>query len=147
MNHSDKNQIILAFLGIIALALTAVGFALLFGADDVYGNEDRYCVDYHGEYDWDSTDHKSGSQSEKEFDKMIEHNTVCEISKAIDHEDVEGEIKSHEWNEFKDSAVWITADDDIRDCFEDRFDLPNDGKKHLAAYEIEECAWGGYEDD
>lgn len=121
---------------VCALASTEKGLV-------VYGES---CEDIKGEEKWDGEGHGDNNPSENKFDEMIfeDDATTCEVAEAIDHMEIEGEIKQHEWDEFEDTFVYMGTSEEVQECFEERFDLPDDGKKHLAGYEIKDCSVGKY---
>ena len=105
------------------------------------------CEDITGVEKWDGEGHGDSNPSSNEFDEMIfeDNETTCKVAEAIDHMEIKGEIKDHEWDEFKDSFTYAATSEEVQECFEDRFDLPDDdGDKHLADYEIQKCAVGAY---
>lgn len=107
------------------------------------------CEDIAGTEKWDPQGHDDNNPSESKFDRWVFHEedfkTTCEVAKGIDHMEIKGEIKEHEWDEFKDTGVYMATSEEVQDCFKDRFDLPDDdGEKHLADYEIQKCATGNY---
>ena len=129
--------------------LSGIAFLLMFVGSSVLSNNNSFaeeCEDIKGESEWGSESHGDNSPSEDEFDDMIfdEDATTCEVAEAIDHMEIEGEIKEHEWDEFQDTFVYQATSEEVQECFEDRFDLPDDGEKHLAGYEIQKCAVGAY---
>lgn len=104
------------------------------------------CEDIKGEESWGSESHGDNNPSENKFDEMIfeDDATTCEVAEAIDHMEIEGEIKEHEWDEFEETFTYQATSEEVQECFKDRFDLPDDGKKHLAGYEILDCSVGKY---
>lgn len=104
------------------------------------------CEDITGTEKWDGEGHDDNNPSENKFDKMIfeDNETTCEVAEAIDHMEIKGEIKEHEWDEFEETFTYQATSEEVQECMEDRFDLPDDGKKHLAGYEIKDCATGNY---
>ncbi len=118
-------------------------FSLGLSINSAFGES---CEDIKGEEKWDSEGHGDNSPSENKFDEMIfeDDATTCEVAEAIDHMEIEGEIKESEWDEFEESFVYQATSEQVQECFEDRFDLPDDGDKHLAGYEIQKCATGSY---
>mgnify|MGYP003578129285 FL=1 len=110
---------------------------------EVYAEQ---CEDIKGEEKWDGVGDGDNNPSRNKFDEMIfeDDKTTCEVAEAIDHMEIEGEIKHHEWDEFKDTFTYQGTSEEVQECFEDRFDLPDSGKKHLAGYEIKDCATGNY---
>lgn len=104
------------------------------------------CEDIKGKEKWGGESHGDNSPSENKFDEMVfeENATTCEVAEAIDKMEIKGEIKHHEWDEFQETFVYASTSEEVQECFEDRFDLPDDGKKHLADYEIQKCATDSY---
>lgn len=104
------------------------------------------CEDVKGVMKWKPTDHDDNNPSEKKFEKMIfkENATTCEVAKAYDHDIVKGTIEKEDWKEFKISFVYEGTSEDVQDCLDYRYKLPDDGKPALQAYEILDCAVGNY---
>ena len=128
----------------VIIALTAT---LVFNLGSVgvpYVSAEK-CEDVKGTMKWGSTDHKDNNPSESKFEKMIFGKaTICEVAKCYDHDECKGTIKSDDWKDFKESFVYVGTTDDVQDCLDYRFKLPDDCDKALQAYEIKDCALGDY---
>ena len=118
-------------------------FSLGLSINSAFGEQ---CEDIKGESNWGSESHDDNNPSENKFNDMIfeEDATTCEVAEAVDKMEAKGEIKEHEWDEFKVTFVYEGTSEEVQECFDDRFDLPDDGEKHLAGYEIQKCATGNY---
>jgi hypothetical protein len=129
----DRLDVIIGILAFVAaMSVLTVVFA-----------EERECEDIKGEMDWTSEGHDDNEASEKHFDKMIEgSSTICEVAKAVDHEKADGEIT--DWTDFKETFTYQGTSEEVQECLKERFDLPDDGRKALQGYEIQDCATGDY---
>lgn len=119
----------------------------------IHGNSNNVyaekCEDIKHEGDdalkWGAEKHGDNEASESKFNKMWEGSaTICEVSKCYDHVQCEGEISEGEWKEFKESIVYVGTTEDVQDCLDHRFKLPDHGDKELQAYEIKDCALNNY---
>jgi hypothetical protein len=133
-----------AVLGILLFASTLFLAGSILNVNSTYAEE---CEDIKGEEKWNSEGHDDNSPSESKFNDMIfeDDATTCEVAKAVDHMEAKGEIKEHEYDEFKVTFVYEGTSEEVQECFDDRFNLPDDdGDKHLADYEIQKCATNNY---
>ena len=133
-----KNIFIITAL-LVAVSCVASGEIRLVSAES--------CEDIKGKESWSGEGHGDSNPSSNKFDEMIfeDDATTCEVAEAIDHMEIKGEIKHHEWDEFEQTFTYMGTSEEVQECFEDRFDLPgNNGKSELQAYEIKDCATGNY---
>ena len=126
------------------LALVAFGvFNLLYMVpnDFTYAEE---CEDIAGEIGWKSEGHGDNNPSEKEFFADMDEMTFCEFSKDIDHMKKEGAIREdtkHDWDWFEGTMVYMSASEETQEELKDLYNLPDDGKKNLEAYEFLEAMY------
>lgn len=128
-----KNTII-AYLVVVTITVS-----LLIGGNSVYADKQE-CKER-------GTSHGDNSPSEKAFFKALNTDTLCDFSDGIDEMKYKGAIRENskcDWECFMDTNVFQTAFDDAKMCMSERYDLPDDGKKNLEAYEIQACAQGNY---
>ena len=122
----------------ILMALTASAFLPLYNSVSAQEfNDDGYC-------DKVGDNHGDNKASEREFKEHLDKH-ICELSDCIDEESCEGSIRNY--GDFKQTQAYKTSNELITDCFEDRHDLPDNKGKHLADYEIMDCAQGNYQDN
>ena len=91
--------------------------------------------------------HGDTSESESKLYKQLETQNFCEFVQDHDREEIKGEIREdtkHDWEWFVQTKVFQTAFEDAIFCMLDRYDLPDDGDKRLAGYEIQDCGQGNY---
>lgn len=132
---------------ITALLVLVLGTTLTVSVGGIATARGESCEDIKGEEEWGSESHGDNSPSENKFDEMVfeDDKTTCEVAEAIDHMEIKGEIKEHEMDEFRETFTYQATSEEVQECFEDRYDLPDDdGDKHLADYEIKDCSVGNY---
>ena len=59
------------------------------------------------EVKYNSEDHDDNKESEKEFKKSLEQDSLCEFTERHDKEELKGEVKN--WDEYKKSEVYQTS--------------------------------------
>lgn len=88
---------------------------------------------------WDSEGHGDNSPSKKDFYNDMNENTFCEQARGIDHMDYKGAIREdtkHDWAWFKTTLVYESASEDTQKKLRDLYELPDNGKMNLEAYEF-----------
>ena len=128
-----------------ALAIAAVVAAVMGNINFLEQNP----VAFAGKNECDEvgTSHGDNSPSEKKFFQALHTQTLCSFTDMIDGMEIKGAIREDthcDWQCFMDTNVFQTAFDDAKACMFERYDLPDDGKKNLEAYEIQACAQGNY---
>lgn len=108
----------------------------------VADSEERTCKDLVTENTWRSEDHDDNKESEKEFERSVENDSLCETTEKHDKEELTGEID--DWTDFKETQNYKTADNDQKECMKQFFELPDNGKPALQGYELEYCGWGDH---
>ena len=127
---------------LIILGMLGMVFLTIHGSNNASAEK---CEDVKGTMKWGSESHGDNDASESKFNKMVEGKaTICEVSKCYDHVECKGEISEGEWKDFKESFVYVGTTDDVQDCLDHRYKLPDHGEKELQAYEIKDCALGDY---
>ncbi len=126
------NQTMLLLIGMV---FTTVAFI----DNPISYAEKRECKDLTKEVKYNSEDHDDNKESEKEFKKSLEQDSLCEFTERHDKEELKGEVKN--WDEYKKSEVYQTSNKEQKDCQEEGFKSPDDGDKALQGYEIEYCGW------
>lgn len=121
------------------LKLLLVGISTLLLIIPIVSAEERECADLTTTEKWKSEGHDDNKASEKEFEKSVTHDSLCETGKKHDHEELKGEIT--DWTDFKETENFRTATHEQKECLKEHFDLPDDGEKALQGYELEYCAW------
>lgn len=120
---------------------------MIYGGKD-YGNvqtaSGETCEDIAGVEKWNSEGHGDNNPSEKEFIADMNEQTFCEFAEDIDHMEKEGAIREdtkHDWDWFEDTIVYQSAGEETQEKLKDLYDLPDDGKKNLEAYEFLEAIY------
>ena len=126
------------------LGLVALGIInLLYTIPNQQVNAEE-CEDIAGVEKWDSEGHGDNNPSEKKFFNDMDENTFCEHAEGIDHMKYEGAIREdtkHDWDWFEDTMVYMSAGEETQEELEELYDLPDDGKKNLEAYEFLEAIY------
>ena len=102
------------------------------------------CEDIAGVEKWNGNDHNDNNPSESEFKDHLDEMTFCEFTEDIDKMEKEGAIREdtkHDWEYFEDTMVYQSAGEETQECLKDKYDLPDDGKKNLEAYEFLDCTY------
>lgn len=126
-------------LGLVALCV----LNLLFMVPPNTVNAEK-CEDIAGVEKWDSEGHGDNNPSEKQFFNDMDENTFCEHAEGIDHMKYEGAIREdtkHDWDWFEDTMVFMSAGEETQEELKELYDLPDDGKKNLEAYEFLEAIY------
>jgi hypothetical protein len=121
----------LLIISLIAIWLIS-GTFVVFGSED---NDNEECKKV-------GNNHDGNKASEQKFYSLMNKTEFCDFVKMHDAEKIEGEIREdskHDWHWFTSTKVWETAFEEAKFCMLERFDLPNNGKKTLGGYELEEC--------
>lgn len=121
------------------LVAVTIAVTLFMGGNAVYADKQE-CKEV-------GTKHGDNSPSEKAFFIGLHEEEFCDFSEKIDGMEFKGAIREDskcDWECFMDTNVFQTAFDDAKACMFERYDLPDDGKKNLEAYEIQACAQGNY---
>lgn len=130
----------------LGLFVTATLFLSLFGSNNFVKAEK--CEDITGVEKWDGTGHGDNNKSTKKGERMVfeDNETPCKIAEAIDHIEIDFEITGKkEYKVFKTTFAYEANSDDVKECLDKRFKLPNDeGKPELKAYEYKNCLLNDY---
>ena len=124
MYYRKQFLIIGMILTMVAVTDTPVSYA-----------EKRECKDVAREVKYNSQDYDDNKESQKAFKKSLEQDSLCEFTEKHDKEELKGEVKN--WDEYKKSEVYQTSNKEQKDCQQEGFKSPDDGKKALQGYEIE----------
>jgi len=95
------------------------------------------CVDDYKDMEWDPKNHDVNDASEKEFEELAYHGSLCELSKCIDHEECTNH-DSVDWQKFKSSSAYEVATENQKGCLTEAHEDGN-GQDGLVGYEILEC--------
>ena len=124
--------------GMIVGIMVGVALGILYVVNTAHA-EKRECKDLVSSEQYNSEGHNDNKESNKEFKKSIEQDTLCKFTEKHDKEQIEGVVK--DWTDFKESRVYQTATHEQKECLKEYFDLPDDGHKALQGYEAEYCGW------
>lgn len=124
----------------LELFLIGISILLLVFVPVTYA-EVRECTDLTTTEKWKSEGHDDNKESEKEFEKSVKSDNLCETTKKHDLEQLKGEID--DWTDFKQTNNYKTATHEQKECLKEYFDLPDqdNGEKALQGYELEYCGW------
>ena len=130
-------------MNVLYLSLLMTGM-VLFSGNTVSAEK---CEDIKYEDDplkWNSEGHGDNSPSEKDFFNDMDDNTFCEHAKGIDHMDYKGAIREdtkYDWDWFTNQLTFMSAGEETQEKLKDLYDLPDDGKSNLEAYEFLEAIY------